>query len=64
MIPFVKVRVELGGKSVCGMEGKPDSCLECSELSNCVLDNFYQIVAPIREIYRKEKEKERRKGGY
>jgi len=32
----------LGGNSVCGMEEKPDSCTDCSELSNCVLDMFYE----------------------
>jgi hypothetical protein len=54
MIPkTIEVTVELGGRSVCGMEDKPDSCLDCSELPNCVLDNFYATIAPIKEKHQR-----------
>ena len=39
---------DTGGKSVCGMDNKPDSCLVCSELSNCILDNAYEKLSEIR----------------
>jgi len=62
MIPeTIEITVELGGKSVCGMDEKPESCLDCSELPNCVLDNFYETLAPIREEHRKKKEDDEKK---
>lgn len=62
MIPeTITITIELGGKPVCGMEGKPESCLDCSELPNCVLDNFYETTALIREEYRKKKEDDEKK---
>lgn len=44
----VTVQVSLCGKSVCGQEQRPDSCLKCSELPNCVLDLFYEKVSKIQ----------------
>jgi hypothetical protein len=38
----VRMIIQLGGKSVCGSEFRPDSCTDCSELPNCVLDVFYE----------------------
>jgi len=35
----------LGGNSVCGMDGKPESCTDCSEMPNCVLDCFYEVLS-------------------
>ena len=34
----------LGGKSVCGQENKPDNCLDCDKLTNCVMDMFHESV--------------------
>lgn len=35
----------LDGNSVCGQEHRPDRCEDCSEMSNCVLDCFYDALS-------------------
>jgi hypothetical protein len=47
--PSVSIVVDLGGNAVCGDPSKPDSCLACSGLSRCVLDNFNENVSRIRD---------------
>lgn len=40
----VTITISLTGKNECGNDDRPESCLDCSELPNCVLDTFYDAV--------------------
>ena len=40
----ITITISLTGKNECGNDDRPESCLVCSELPNCVLDTFYDAV--------------------
>ena len=35
----------LEGRTVCGQEQRPERCEDCSEMSNCILDCFYDALS-------------------
>jgi hypothetical protein len=50
MEDYVYFRFALSGKSICGDEQKPESCRDCTDLSNCAIEMFYDALSNPSEL--------------
>ena len=44
----ITITFSLSGRSECGDKDKPESCLDCSDLHECVMNTFYDAVSNLK----------------
>ena len=46
----ITITFSLSGRSECGDDDKPESCLDCNDLHECVMNTFYDAVYKTKPI--------------